>query len=551
MSTKEIIRGSTAREALLRGIKEMEKTVGATLGPKGRNVVLDRKYGAPKVTKDGVTVAKEIELPDYFANMGCQLLKESATKTNDTAGDGTTTTVVLAAAIARGGVQSVAAGSNPMDLKRGIDKAALAVVEAIKSKSIPVNKSKDKIADVATISANNDRKIGEKLAEAFEKVGPNGVVTVEEANKSGEEFAVDIVQGMNFDRGYISPYFVTNTEKMTCEFESPYILLYDKKISSLQSMLPILEAVVQTGKPLLIIAEDVEGEALATLIVNKLRANLRIAAVKAPGFGDRRKAMLEDIAIVTGAQIISEEMGHKLENASIEYLGKAKRVIITKDDTTIVDGNGDNGMIDARIKQVKAQIEESTSEYDREKLQERLAKLAGGVAVIKVGGMTEIEVKERKDRVDDAYHATKAAIAEGIVTGGGCALLYAIKSLEKIKAENDDEKAGINIIRKALSAPIRKILENAGLDSALIVEKLLEKGNDKMVYDAQHNKYVDAFEAGIIDPTKVVTTAISSAASVAGLLITTEALVVDKPEEKPSGADAAAMGGMGGGMGGF
>lgn len=548
---KEIRRGSVAREDLLRGINEMEKTVSATLGPKGRYVVLDRKYGAPKVTKDGVTVAKEIELADHHANMGCQLLKEAATKANDTAGDGTTTTTVLAAAIARGGVQSVAAGSNPMDLKRGIDKAAHMVVETLKKKSIPVNKSKDKIADVATISANNDRKIGEKLAEAFEKVGPNGVVTVEEANKSGEEFAVDIVQGMNFDRGYISPYFVTNAEKMACEFESPYILLYDKKISSLQSMLPILEAVVQTGKPLLIIAEDVEGEALATLIVNKLRANLRIAAVKAPGFGDRRKAMLEDIAIVTGAQIISEELGHKLENASIEYLGRAKRVIITKDDTTIVDGNGDKNTVDARINQVKAQIDESTSDYDREKLQERLAKLAGGVAVIKVGGMTEIEVKERKDRVDDAYHATKAAIAEGIVTGGGCALLYAIKSLDSIKAENDDEKAGINIIRKALSAPIRKILENAGLDSALIVEKLLEKGDDKMVYDAQHNKYVDAFEAGIIDPTKVVTTAISSAASVAGLLITTEALVVDKPEEKPSGADAAAMGGMGGGMGGF
>jgi len=550
---KEIIREASAREYLMKGVDAMAKTVGITLGPKGRHVVLEKQYGAPIVTKDGVTVAKDVALADHRSNIGCQILKECAIRTNDVAGDGTTTTTVLAAAIVRGGMQSVAAGANPMDLKRGIDKAAAAVVDCLKKKSKSV-KTTGEIAQVATISANNDPKIGGKLAEAFEKVGANGVVTVEEASKSDEDFTVEIVEGMNFDRGYMSPYFITNPEKMICEFDSPYILIYDKKISSLQSMLPILEAVVQSGKPLLIIAEDVEGEALATLIVNKLRAGLRVAAVKAPGFGDRRKSMLEDIAIITGGQVISEELGHKLENVTLDYLGRAKKVILSKDETTVVDGHGDKTGIENRVKQIKKQIEESTSDYDTEKLQERLAKLAGGVAVVKVGGTTEIEVKERKSRVDDAYHATKAALSDGIVTGGGCALLYAMKELDNVATANDDEKAGVNIVKKALSAPIRKILENAGLDGSLIVGKLLEKNDEKIIYNAQNDQFVNAFEAGIIDPTKVVITAISSASSVAGLLITTEAMVIDKPEDKANAdaAAAAAMGGMGGGgMGGF
>lgn len=541
MAPKIILKGSKARDKILRGIEIMADTVGATLGPKGRNVIIEKSFGAPKITKDGVSVAKEIELADKLENVGAQVLREAASKSNDNAGDGTTTTVVLSRAIAQEGAKAIAAGMNPMDLRRGIELATRNVVEEIKKMSRNISTTEE-IEQVATISANGDSDIGKKLAEAFKKVGKDGVVTVEEANKS-DDFEVEVVEGMNFDRGYLSPYFVTNAEKMTAELENPYILIFEKKISNIQQMIQLLETVVQSGKPLLIIAEDVEGEALATLVVNKLRVGLKVVAVKAPGFGDRRKAMLEDIAIVTGGQMISEELGHKLENATLAHLGTAKKVIISKDDTTIVNGAGDKSSIDNRCKQIKAQIAETTSDYDREKLEERLAKLAGGVAVLKVGGITEVEVKEKKDRVEDAYHATRAAIAEGIVPGGGCTLLYAIQSLEKLKGENSDEDAGINIIKKALSAPIRKILENAGLDGALIVEKLLEGKDNTQIYDAQTLKFVNAYKAGIIDPTKVVRTALQSAASVAGLLITTEAVIVDKPEDK---ADKHASHGGGG-----
>ncbi len=517
-----------------------------TLGPKGRNVVLEKSFGAPRITKDGVSVAKEITLPNKFQNMGAQMLREVASKTNDLAGDGTTTATVLAHAIVKEGAKAVAAGLNPMDLKRGIDMAVESVVEEIKKKSTMIGNSKEKIAQVGTISANGDKEIGQKLAEAMERVGREGVITVEEAK--GLEFEIDVVEGMMFDRGYLSPYFITNSEKMVAELENPVILLFEKKLSGLQPMLPLLEAVVQSGRPLLIIAEDVEGEALATLVVNKLRGGLKVAAVKAPGFGDRRKAMLEDIAILTGGQVISEDLGIKLESVGVDMLGRAKKVVITKEETTIVDGagkkQGDNS-IEARCKQIRAQIEETSSDYDREKLQERLAKLSGGVAVLKVGGATEIEVKERKDRVDDALHATRAAVEEGIVPGGGATLLYAAAALDKLNPTNEDQKAGINIVRRALQAPIRQIVENAGLDGAVVAGKLLESKDTNYGFDAQNLEYVNLMDAGIIDPAKVVRTALQDAASVAGLLITTEALVADKPEDaKP--AAAGGMGGMGG-----
>lgn len=530
MATKQIITGSEARNRILAGMIKTADAVGSTLGPKGRNVVIEKSFGAPQITKDGVTVARSIQLSDKHENLGAQMLKEAANKANDNAGDGTTTTSVLTGAMVGAGVKSVMAGMNPMDLRRGMERAAKAVIEAIQSKSKAV-KSSEEIAQVATISANGDKEIGTKLAEAFERVGKDGVVTVEEANKS-DTFEAEIVEGMHFDRGYVSPYFVTNTEKMIAEYEKPYILLVEKKVSNLQQILPILEGVVQSGNPLIIIAEDIEGEALATLIVNKLRGGLKVVAVKAPGFGDRRKSMLEDIAIITGGEVISEDLGHKLENVKLENLGRARKIIITKDDTTIVGGSGDEGQIKARVAQIKSEIEESTSDYDKEKLQERLAKLAGGVAVLKVGGVTEVEAKEKKDRVEDAYHATKAAIAEGIVVGGGCALLYAAKALDSLKGENDDEQAGINIVRNALSAPVRKIVENAGGDGSLVVAKLTEAGKENNIFDAQHGEYVDAFKAGIIDPTKIVRTAIQSATSVAALLITTEAAITDEPEEK-------------------
>ena len=546
MTAKKIDIGSKARDKLLIGIKSCADTVGRTLGPRGRNVIIEKSFGAPKITKDGVTVAKEIELEDRVENLGVQVLKEAANKTNDRAGDGTTTTIVLGEAIAREGVKSVAAGMNPMDLKRGIEAASEKILSEIKKASRNISSSAE-IAQVATISANGDADIGTKIAKAFEKVGKDGVITVEEANKS-DEFEVDIVEGMNFDRGYLSPYFVTNSEKMICELENPYILVFEKKISNIQQMLPLLESVVQSSKPLLIIAEDVEGEALATLVVNKLRGGLKVATVKAPGFGDRRKAMLEDIAILTGAELISEDLGHKLENVKIDDLGTAKKVLISKDDTTIVNGAGGKDAIRSRCEQIKAQIAEATSDYDKEKLEERLAKLVGGVAVLKVGGITEVEVKEKKDRVEDAYHATKAAIAEGIVPGGGCTLLYASKVLNGMKGKNPDETAGIAIVQKALSAPIRKILENAGLESALIVEKLLEQNKTNMVYDAQNHKVVDSFKEGIVDPTKVVRNALQSAASIASLLVTTEATVVENPSKKDDspGAGMPNMGGMGG-----
>jgi chaperonin GroEL len=537
MATKQIITGSEARNRILAGMIKTADAVGSTLGPKGRNVVIEKSFGAPQITKDGVTVARSIQLSDKHENLGAQMLKEAANKANDNAGDGTTTTSVLTGAMVGAGVKSVMAGMNPMDLRRGMERAAKAVIEAIQSKSKAV-KSSEEIAQVATISANGDKEIGTKLAEAFDRVGKDGVVTVEEANKS-DSFEAEIVEGMHFDRGYVSPYFVTNTEKMIAEYEKPYILLVEKKVSNLQQILPILEGVVQSGNPLIIIAEDIEGEALATLIVNKLRGGLKVVAVKAPGFGDRRKAMLEDIAIITGGEVISEDLGHKLENVKLENLGRARKIIITKDDTTIVGGSGDEGQIKARIAQIKSEIDESTSDYDKEKLQERLAKLAGGVAVLKVGGVTEVEAKEKKDRVEDAYHATKAAIAEGIVVGGGCALLYAAKALDSLKGENDDEQAGINIVRNALSAPVRKIVENAGGDGSLVVAKLTEAGKENNIFDAQHGEYVDAFKAGIIDPTKIVRTAIQSATSVAALLITTEAAITDEPEDKQSSGGGA------------
>ncbi len=548
MVAKNIEFGTTAREKMLRGVETLAKTVKVTLGPKGRNVILDKAYGAPKITKDGVSVAKEIELADKFENMGAQLVKEVAQKTADKAGDGTTTATVLAEAIIKEGCKAVAAGMNPMDLKRGIDLAVEAVVNDVKSRSVMIKTSAE-VAQVGTISANGDNSIGEYLAKAMEKVGNEGVITVEDAK--GLDTELDVVEGMQFDRGYLSPYFVTNPEKMICEFEAPYILLYDKKISNLQPLIPVLEAIVQSGKALVIVAEDIEGEALATLVVNRLRGGLKVCAVKAPGFGDRRKAILEDIAILTGGQVVSEDLGMKLENVTLEMLGTAKRVEITKDDTTIIDGAGEKELIEARANQIKRQIEETSSDYDREKLQERLGKLSGGVAVIKVGGASEVEVKEKKDRIDDALHATRAAVKEGVVAGGGCALLYATKALDKLDPQNQDQKVGIDIIRRALQAPIRQIAENAGVDGALVVGKLLEGKDTNFGYNAQKGEYVDMVKAGIIDPTKVVRTALQDAASVAGLVVTTEAMVAEAPQKECScgcgghGNPAGGMGGMG------
>lgn len=546
MTAKEIKFGAEARAKMLRGVDILADTVKVTLGPKGRNVVLGKTYGAPRITKDGVSVAKEIELSDKFENMGAQMVKEVASKSADIAGDGTTTATVLAQAIIKEGAKSVAAGMNPMDLKRGIDMAVAAVVEDLKSRSKIVSTSEE-IAQIGTISANGDTTIGDYIAKAMEKVGKEGVISVEDAK--GMDTELDVVEGMQFDRGYLSPYFVTNPEKMTVELDNPYILINESKLSNLQSLVPVLEAVIQTGRPLLIIAEDIEGEALATLVVNKLRGGLKIAAVKAPGFGDRRKAILEDIAILTNGQVVSADLGMKLEDVTLSTLGTAKSVTITKDDTTIVDGAGDKANIEARVKQIRMQIEETTSDYDREKLQERLAKLSGGVAVIKVGGSTEVEVKEKKDRVDDALHATRAAVKEGIIAGGGVALLYATKALESVKPENDDQRVGVDIIRKALQAPIRQITSNAAVDGSVIVGKLLEKGDVNAGYDAQKGVYTNMFTAGIIDPTKVVRTALEGAASVGGLLITTEAMVADKPEDKSCGCGG--HGGMPGGMDGM
>jgi chaperonin GroEL len=544
MAAKDVKFGGDARERMLRGVDILANAVKITLGPKGRNVVLDKAYGAPRVTKDGVTVAKEIELADKFENMGAQMVREVASKTSDIAGDGTTTATVLAQAIVREGSKSVAAGMNPMDLKRGVDMAVAAVVEDVKKRSKKVSTS-DEISQVGTISANGEREIGEMIAQAMEKVGKEGVITVEEAKSLATE--LEVVEGMQFDRGYLSPYFITNAEKMLCELENPYILLHEKKLSGLQALLPVLEQIVQSGRPLLIVAEDVEGEALATLVVNKLRGGLKVAAVKAPGFGDRRKAMLEDIAILTGGQVISEDLGIKLENVTLTMLGKAKKVVITKEETTIVDGAGKKSDIQGRVAQIRAQIEETTSDYDREKLQERLAKLAGGVAIIRVGGATEVEVKERKDRVEDAMHATRAAVEEGIVPGGGVALLYAAKSLDKLQPENDDQRVGIEIVRRALRSPTRQIAENAGVDGSIVIGKLTEQKNANWGFDAQRGEYVDMVKAGIIDPTKVVRTALQDAASIASLLITTEAMVAERPERKAMpAAPGGGMGGMGG-----
>ena len=549
MVAKNIEFGTTAREKMLKGVEILAKTVKVTLGPKGRNVILDKAYGAPKITKDGVSVAKEVELADKFENMGAQLVKEVAQKTADKAGDGTTTATVLAEAIIKEGCKAVAAGMNPMDLKRGIDMAVEAVVNDVKSRSVTIKTSAE-VAQVGTISANGDTSIGEYLAKAMEKVGNEGVITVEDAK--GLETELDVVEGMQFDRGYLSPYFVTNPDKMICEYDAPYILLYDKKVSNLQPLIPVLEAVMQSGKALVIIAEDIEGEALATLVVNRLRGGLKVCAVKAPGFGDRRKAILEGIAILTGGQVVSEDLGMKLENVTLDMLGTAKRVEISKDDTTIIDGNGEKDLIEARVNQIKKQIEETSSDYDREKLQERLGKLSGGVAVIKVGGASEVEVKEKKDRIDDALHATRAAVKEGVVAGGGCALLYATKALDKLEPANQDQKVGIDIIRRALQAPIRQISENAGVDGALVVGKLLEGNDTNFGYNAQKGEYVDMIKAGIIDPTKVVRTALQDAASVAGLVVTTEAMVAEAPQKECNcgcgghgGAGAAGMGGMG------
>ncbi len=545
MAAKDVKFGADAREKLLRGIDILADAVQVTLGPKGRNVVLDKSFGAPRTTKDGVTVAKEIELADRFENMGAQMVREVASKTNDVAGDGTTTATVLARAIVREGAKSVAAGMNPMDLRRGIEHAVEAVVADLKKRSKKV-KSNEEIGQVGTISANGDKEVGDMIAQAMAKVGNEGVITVEEAKSLATE--LDVVEGMQFDRGYISPYFITNPDKMTAELNDALILIHEKKLTSLQPMLPILEAVVQSGRPLLIVAEEIEGEALATLVVNKLRGGLKVAAVKAPGFGDRRKAMLEDIAVVTGGQVISEDLGIKLENVKLDMLGKAKTVKIDKDNTTIIDGAGKKNDIQARVAQIKTQIEETTSDYDKEKLQERLAKLAGGVAVIRVGGATEVEVKERKDRVDDALNATKAAVEEGIVPGGGTALLYASKALKDLTGDNDDQTQGINIVRRAIQYPIRIIVSNAGQEASIIVGKLLEQKSNTYGYDAQGEKYADFIEAGIVDPTKVVRVALQNAASVAGLLITTEAMVTDRP--KKESAPAGGHGG-GGGMGGM
>jgi chaperonin GroEL len=529
MAAKEVKFSVDARDKMLRGVDILNNAVRVTLGPKGRNVVLDKSFGAPRITKDGVTVAKEIELDDKFENMGAQMVREVASKTSDIAGDGTTTATVLAAAIVKEGSKAVAAGMNPMDLKRGIDLAVETVVEELKKNSKKVT-SNDEIAQVGTISANGDQEIGRFLAEAMKKVGNEGVITVEEAKSLETE--LDVVEGMQFDRGYISPYFITNADKMRVEMEDPYILINEKKLSALNELLPLLEAVVQTGKPLLIVAEDVEGEALATLVVNKLRGGLKVAAVKAPGFGDRRKAMLQDIAVLTGGQAISEDLGIKLENVTLAMLGKAKKVMIDKENTTIVNGSGKKSDIEGRIAQIKAQIEETTSDYDREKLQERLAKLAGGVAVIRVGGATEVEVKERKDRVDDAMHATRAAVEEGILPGGGVALLRATEALKKVRTHNDDQKHGVEIVRKALSAPARQIAINSGEDGSVIVGKILEKDQYGFGFDAQGGEYVDMVKKGIIDPTKVVRQALQGASSVAGLLITTEAMVAELPKKK-------------------
>jgi chaperonin GroEL len=543
MAAKDVRFSSDAREKMLRGVDILANAVKVTLGPKGRNVVLDKSFGAPRITKDGVTVAKEIELEDKFENMGAQMVREVASKTNDTAGDGTTTATVLAQAIVREGAKLVAAGMNPMDLKRGVDLAVAEAVKDIAKRSKKIKESAE-VAQVGSIAANGDKSIGKMIADAMQKVGNEGVITVEEAKSLETE--LDVVEGMQFDRGYLSPYFITNAEKMLAELEDPYILIHEKKLSSLQPMLPVLEAVVQTGKPLLIIAEDIEGEALATLVVNKLRGGLKVAAVKAPGFGDRRKAMLEDIAILTGGTMIAEDLGIKLENVTLQMLGKAKRVKIEKENTTIINGVGAKKDIEGRIGQIKAQIEETTSDYDKEKLQERLAKLAGGVAVIRVGGATEVEVKEKKDRVDDALNATRAAVEEGIVPGGGVALLRAKAAVAKLKSENSDEQAGISIVLKALESPIRQIAENSGAEGSIVVGKVTENKSQTYGFNAQTEEYVDMIEAGIVDPAKVVRTALQDSASVAGLLITTEAMVAEMPKDKP----APAMPG-GGGMGGM
>ncbi len=543
MAAKDVKFAVDARDRMLHGVDILANAVKVTLGPKGRNVVLDKSFGAPRITKDGVTVAKEIELEDKFENMGAQMVREVASRTSDQAGDGTTTATVLAAAIVREGCKAVAAGMNPMDLKRGVDLAVEAIVEHLKANSKKVT-SNEEIAQVGTISANGDAEIGKFLADAMKKVGNEGVITVEEAKSLETE--LDVVEGMQFDRGYISPYFITNADKMRVEMDDPYILIYEKKLSGLQELLPLLEAVVQTGKPLLIVAEDIEGEALATLVVNKLRGGLKVAAVKAPGFGDRRKAMLQDIAILTGGQAISEDLGIKLENVTINMLGRTKKVMVDKENTTIINGAGKKADIEARVSQIKAQIEETTSDYDKEKLQERLAKLAGGVAVIRVGGATEIEVKERKDRVDDAMHATRAAVEEGILPGGGVALLRATEALKKVKVHNEDQKHGVDIVRKAIQAPARQIATNAGEDGSVIVGKILEKDQYNWGFDAQLGEYGNLVSKGVIDPTKVVRSAIQGAASVAGLLITTEAMVAEVPQKK-----GAAGGGMPGGMGGM
>ena len=545
MAAKDVKFSTDARDRMLKGVNILADAVKVTLGPKGRNVVIEKSFGAPRITKDGVSVAKEIELSDKFENMGAQLVKEVAARTNDEAGDGTTTATVLAQAIIKEGLKSVAAGLNPMDLKRGIDLATTKVVEAIKAASRPVADS-DEVAQVGTISANGEAQIGRFIADAMQKVGNEGVITVEE-NK-GMETEVEVVEGMQFDRGYLSPYFVTNADKMVADLEDAYILLHEKKLSSLQPMVPLLEAVIQSQKPLLIIAEDVEGEALATLVVNKLRGGLKIAAVKAPGFGDRRKAMLQDIAILTGGQVISEDLGMKLENVGIDMLGKAKKVSISKENTTIVDGAGEKAEIEARVGQIRTQIEETTSDYDREKLQERVAKLAGGVAVIRVGGMTEVEVKERKDRVDDALNATRAAVQEGIIVGGGVALVQATKSLEGLKGVNADQDVGISIIRRALEAPLRQISENSGVDGAVVAGKIRDSESTSFGFNAQTEEYGDMFKFGVIDPAKVTRTALENAASVAGLLITTEAMIAEKPEPKAPAGGMPDMGGMGGMM---
>ncbi|HEY9233983.1 MULTISPECIES: chaperonin GroEL [Phenylobacterium] len=543
MAAKDVYFSSDARDRMLRGVNTLANAVKVTLGPKGRNVVIEKSFGAPRSTKDGVSVAKEIELADKFENLGAQLIREVASKTNDRAGDGTTTATVLAQAIVVEGLKSVAAGMNPMDLKRGVDKAVAKVIEEIKGSAKKVTTNSE-IAQVGTISANGDTEVGEMIAKAMAKVGNEGVITVEEAKSLETE--LDVVEGMQFDRGYLSPYFITNADKMEVELDEPLILLFEKKVSSLQPLLPVLEAVVQSGRPLLIIAEDVEGEALATLVVNKLRGGLKVAAVKAPGFGDRRKAMLEDIAILTGGELISEDLGIKLENVTLDMLGRAKKVSITKDDTTIVDGVGAKDAIEARIGQIKRQIEETTSDYDKEKLQERLAKLAGGVAVIRVGGATEVEVKEKKDRVDDALNATRAAVEEGIVPGGGVALLKASKILDGLKGDNSDQDAGVAIVRRALQAPIRQIVENAGVEGSIVVGKILENDSATFGFNAQTEQYVDLVQDGVIDPAKVVRTALQDAASVSGLLITTEAAIVESPKKNAAPAGMPDMGGMGG-----